>query len=218
MEKNCPHCGAELPESASFCPHCAKSVNERTTPVLPRHMPRKTLYSVFLMVLVLAVALAAAWWWNSRPQTYESDTGEISYAGYHLMLSMPASAAPAAEIDHRALVGDSYRYSVLLYATAQDDDTLLTDEFMENVASATVEMNCPDAYMTMTCSEVQQHNEFYPEAAAMTFIDYSIAEQGEHTAELTWTITMKNGDTIRMTQRQRITSVSVYRYTAQDAP
>ena len=89
---------------------------------------------------------------------------------------------------------------------------------MENVASAAVEVNCPNAYLTMTCSEVQQHNEFYPDAAGAVFIDFSIAERGEHTAELIWTITMKNGDSIRLTQRQRVTSVSVYRYTAQDAP
>lgn len=218
MEKKCPHCGAQLPEEASFCPHCTQSINQRATPIPPRHMPRRALYSALLIVLVLVMALASAWWWSSRPQTYESDTGEISYAGCRLMLSMPDSAAPAAEINLRALVGDSYRTAVLLYVTAQDDGTLLTDEFMENVASAAVEMNCPDAYLTMTCSEVQQHNEFYPEVAAMAFIDFSIAEQGEHRAELTWTITMKNGDVIRMTQQQRITSVSVYRYTSQDAP
>ena len=218
MEKNCPYCGAALPEEASFCLHCAKVINERMTPVPPRHMPRRALYSALLIVFALAVALTATWWRNSQPHTYESDTGEVFYGGYRLILSAIDPIAPAAEINLRALAGDSYRTAVHLYVTAQDDDTLLTDEFMENVASAAVEVNCPDAYLTMTCSEVQQHNEFYPEAAAMIFIDYSIAEQGEHVAELIWTITMKNGDTIRMTQRQRVTSVSVYRYTAQDAP
>ena len=218
MSKVCPHCAAQLPEGAAFCPNCAKSVNERTTPTPPRHMPRRTLYSVLLIVLAAAVILAGIWWRNSRPQTYESGTGEVLYDGYHIFLSRVDSFGPAGEVERRALVNDSYRDAVPMYVTPQDDDTLLTDEFMENVASAAVEVNCPDAYLTMTCSEVQQHNEFYPDAAGMVFVDYSIAERGEHTAELVWTVTMKNGDTIRLTQRRQVTSVSVYRYTAQDAP
>lgn len=27
--RTCPYCGAELPEEASFCPFCARSVNQR---------------------------------------------------------------------------------------------------------------------------------------------------------------------------------------------
>lgn len=29
MSKQCKNCGAELPEGASFCPHCAQSQIER---------------------------------------------------------------------------------------------------------------------------------------------------------------------------------------------
>ena len=34
--------------------------------------------------------------------------------------------------------------------------------------------------------EGELHNEFYPDAAGAVFIDFSIAERGEHTAELIW--------------------------------
>ncbi|HIR06346.1 MAG TPA: zinc-ribbon domain-containing protein [Candidatus Copromonas faecavium] len=29
MKKTCPYCGAPLRDEASFCPHCAKSINSR---------------------------------------------------------------------------------------------------------------------------------------------------------------------------------------------
>lgn len=29
MSKQCKYCGAQLPEAASFCPHCAQSQIER---------------------------------------------------------------------------------------------------------------------------------------------------------------------------------------------
>ena len=32
MEQICPHCGASLPEEASFCPHCARDIHSRKTP------------------------------------------------------------------------------------------------------------------------------------------------------------------------------------------
>ena len=35
QQKPCPHCGALLPEGASFCPHCARSVREHREEVSP---------------------------------------------------------------------------------------------------------------------------------------------------------------------------------------
>ena len=50
--KVCLHCGAALPEEASFCPYCAKSVNVRTAVSLPRR--------VWLGVGALAAAVLLA--------------------------------------------------------------------------------------------------------------------------------------------------------------
>ncbi len=37
--RSCPHCGAQLPEVASFCPHCAQDIKQRREVSPPRHMP-----------------------------------------------------------------------------------------------------------------------------------------------------------------------------------
>ena len=54
--KPCPHCGSELPEGASFCPHCARSINDRAEPTQSRPFPRKAVYAI-IAVVVAAIAL-----------------------------------------------------------------------------------------------------------------------------------------------------------------
>ena len=44
MTKKCKNCGTELPESASFCPHCTQSQIDRTEVKPPRLWRKKTLY------------------------------------------------------------------------------------------------------------------------------------------------------------------------------
>ena len=57
MEHLCPHCGAPLPEDASFCPHCAQSVRTRKPAQVPAHLWRKGL-KIAALVIVLAAAAA----------------------------------------------------------------------------------------------------------------------------------------------------------------
>ena len=51
----CPHCGANLPEDAAFCPHCAKDVHPRKDTGNPVPLRKKLL----LGLLALAVVIAA---------------------------------------------------------------------------------------------------------------------------------------------------------------
>ena len=76
MEKKCPYCGAPLPEEASFCPHCAKSINRRSQPQKPLLIPVKVLRGI-LLCGVLAV-LAGVLYLSTRPQTVEG-MGEVYY-------------------------------------------------------------------------------------------------------------------------------------------
>ena len=57
MEHKCPHCGASLPENASFCPHCARSIRTREAAPVPTHMWRKGLKWVLALAIVAAAAL-----------------------------------------------------------------------------------------------------------------------------------------------------------------
>ena len=57
ITKQCPFCGAPLPEEAAFCPRCAKSINRRSKNKPPRPFPAKLLQRFLLCCLAAALAL-----------------------------------------------------------------------------------------------------------------------------------------------------------------
>ena len=67
--KNCPHCGARMPEEMSFCPHCAKSVNNRKEIHPPRRLSRRAVCVLLIFLAVLVLALAV--WRCTRPSIYD---------------------------------------------------------------------------------------------------------------------------------------------------
>lgn len=220
--KTCPHCGGELPEAASFCPQCAQSILIRKELSPPRQLSGRTLRSVLIVLVLAALALALALWVYTRPKTYDDGSAGLVYPGrdasYYLCFSKeePPSAVPQnryfSELDY------PYRYPVRLYVTDREGGELAAENFMQNVASLTAEISSSDAYLSVTCTEPQENSEYYPNAAAVIFVDYSIVAPGEHEAELTCTVTMRNGDVIRLHQKQQYPSISTYKYTSEDAP
>lgn len=71
----CPFCGSPLPEGASFCPHCTRSIHSRTRQKAPKPLQKK-----FLHIAALAAALAVVVggiWLYTRPQTVEGDGGVL---------------------------------------------------------------------------------------------------------------------------------------------
>lgn len=58
MKNQCPYCGAPLPEDASFCPHCAKSLNRRESVRRPFSLSGRILRLAALLVLIAAVCAA----------------------------------------------------------------------------------------------------------------------------------------------------------------
>lgn len=71
--KACPHCGAVLPDEASFCPSCAKSVIIREKARRCKRLPVK---AVFVFFAVLAAVLLAVFIWSLPPKTYDNGTAE----------------------------------------------------------------------------------------------------------------------------------------------
>lgn len=55
MEHQCPYCGASLPEDASFCPHCTRSIRTRKPAQVPTVLWWKGL-RIAALVLILAAA------------------------------------------------------------------------------------------------------------------------------------------------------------------
>lgn len=66
MEHTCPHCGAALPEGASFCPHCARSLRVPERVEAPVRRRRRRLWAVLPVLVVLAAALVL--WGCLRPR------------------------------------------------------------------------------------------------------------------------------------------------------
>lgn len=221
--KTCPHCGASLHEEASFCPYCTQAANERKEVHPPKHMSRRALYSAFIVLAAAALLLLLALWIHSRPKTYDTGDIEAVYSNQsgdlHLYLAkwndLPT---PATENRWFSELNYPYRYPVCLCVARVDDGTLLTDEFMEDVASVTAEIGTPDNQISVSCTEPQPDREFVPDAATVTYVDYLVLAPGEHEAELVCTITMKNGDIIRLSQSQQYPTITTYKFTAQDAP
>ena len=58
--KKCMNCGAELPEEASFCPHCTAIQNEKHQ-LVPRWPRRKWLWIVGGAAAALAIAVLCLW-------------------------------------------------------------------------------------------------------------------------------------------------------------
>ena len=89
QQKPCPHCGAQLPDTASFCPHCAQSVNQRKEIHPPRRLPRRVIRGALLALALAALALTA--WHYTRPRVYDNGTAEVIYTdsdgSYQLLLN-----------------------------------------------------------------------------------------------------------------------------------
>lgn len=66
MEHTCPHCGQVLPEGASFCPHCARSLRLPEQVEAPVRMWRRRRWAILTAVVVLAAALVL--WGCLRPK------------------------------------------------------------------------------------------------------------------------------------------------------
>lgn len=60
--KNCIHCGAELPEQASFCPCCTAFQKEKRTLTVNQKPEQLRLWPVLVVLAALAVVLGAALW------------------------------------------------------------------------------------------------------------------------------------------------------------
>ena len=146
MEKKCPYCGAPLPEEASFCPHCAKSINRRSQPQKPPLIPVKFLRGI-LLCGVLAV-LAGVLYLSTRPQTVEG-MGEVYYTDddgtYQLVTNVTQDRyTPLPEFETTAGMEDSYRFPSVLYINHMDTGADASGVFLQKVEKAEVTILQPD--------------------------------------------------------------------------
>lgn len=218
--KSCPHCGAQLPAGASFCPHCAQDINQRKKISPPRHVPRRVLYSA-LMVLA-ALLLAGGLYLRGRPQVYDNGAAEVLYTDGGVTYQVLAGWLddrfdPAHQVYQPVDVRDMlYTFPQCLYINHPESGANAKDEFMEKVERVTAAFVETDSEeLPWTCDEPIPRPGYAPEAALVSSIHfYSGSGQGT----LRWTIEMKNGDLIHLYQTMQSIPKEVYRFTPEDAP
>lgn len=223
-EKICPHCGRAIHEAASFCPYCAQPVNIREEVHPPRHMPWRALCSALIAVIALVLVLAAAGWFHTRPRIYDDNgTAEVIYTDrgvdYQLCVAWPNEPfTPARQRYDSGAMDEEYRYPVLLYVNLADGSAHAADAFLERVDHITAQVTALGKGLQMTCSQPTHDTDYVPNTAAIVYINYITTEFGQHSAELTISVQMKNGDVIHLHQQQIIETSRTYDYTPDDTP
>lgn len=82
----------------------------------------------------------------------------------------------------------------------------------------TAEVSGADEGLDISCTQPARNTDYVPDSAAIIYIDYIATTTDRHSAELTLSIQMKNGDILRLHRTQIIDVYMVYDYTADDAP
>ena len=216
MSKICKNCGAELPDDASFCPHCAHSQIERTE-VKPLHPWRKKVLIALGCVLVLAAA-AAAILLPHRPQTFDNGGAYITYTDkdgtYELLISsyMGDIRAKSPEEKRTLSLSKNDRTGIQdLLGVYQDGQLVDAETFLAKTESVTLEVT-PDENGCFTVEVPSYKEDFAP-----AILDAGVYFPGSAgTNRLIWTLTMKNGDIIRLTQTLEVIPLMHQVYTAQD--
>ena len=216
MSKQCQNCGAELPEEASFCPHCAHSQIEKTQTKPPRLWRKKALYAAVGIVVVIAAALAVIL--PHRPKTYEGGSF-VSYTDkdgiYELFISTSEDDINIHQPEEKrtvSLAEDENSGVEALVGVFRNGAVADPEQFLSKVESCTLEVY-PDENGTFDTEKPS-----YKEQCAPALFESDVYFTGSSgTNELRWTLTMKNGDTVRLSQVLDIVPLVRQSFTAEDA-
>ena len=221
--KKCVYCGKELPDEASFCPHCSHSLIEKQTPATPIVFGRTQWFIGILAVLITVVILVSAL--HKRPKTFDDqETAEILYSvngtTYHVLL--------------RSNVGDPFhwREPEAIYARKiPSNDESFVMPLQLNVFDEATSENASEAFLSLVKStEVQiesvtdsrlaevsdpEPNSFFENAALVSEVVYDVECQDN---VVTWILHMKNGDTLRLHETMLIEKQPEVFYSYKDTP
>ena len=223
QQKSCPHCGAALPEEASFCPYCAQTVLRRTRLSPPGRTWRKGVRRAVTALLLAAVLIGAGagWYLHTRPQVYDAQ-GEVLYTGedgvtYQVVLASSEDRfQPAYTAQQSAEVGEQYRFPVRLYINNVDSDASANETFLKRVSQVSAEFLPPKGDGTVSCLEPAPAPDYSPDAALVSYVDFTA--QDDFLAQMVWTLWMDNGDLIRLRQDLSVSTIRTYDYYPEDAP
>lgn len=216
--KNCPHCGVRLPSEASFCPCCARSVNDRREVHPPRYIPGRAFRCALLALVLLAAALT--FWLCTRPRVCDNGTAEIIYTdgdgSYQLLLNFFGDRFQSmTDYSEEVEEGTTSNKPSRLFINHVDTGVNAKEAFLRKVKDITVELlQGGDSPAPWQYTPPQAYD-FAPEAAGVSILTYTDRSGG---MELRWTITMRNGDTIRLYQRMELGVVPTRHFYPEDVP
>ena len=218
FSKICPHCGAHLPDMASFCPHCAQSVTQRRELHPPRRLPRRVLRGALLVLVLGALALSA--YLYTRPKVYDNGTAEVIYTdsdgSYQLLLNHFGDRfQPMADYAEEVEEGTTSNKPSRLFINHVETGVNAKEAFLRKVEAITVELlqggDSPEPWQYTQ----PQASDYDLEAASRSILTYT-DRSGD--MELRWNIRMKNGDTIRLYQRMALGVVPTRHFYPEDVP
>ena len=217
LSKPCPHCGAPLPEAASFCPHCARSLRSPRELSPPRRLSGRARRGALALLCLLGLALAV--WLCTRPRVYDNGTAEVIYTdgdgSYQLLLNYFGDRfQPMGEYAEKVEEGTTSHKPSRLFVNHVDTGVNAKDAFRRKVDSVSVELLQPGGPEPWQCSG-PEISDYDLEAAYRTILTYT---HRSGSMELRWTIRMKNGDTIRLYQRMELGVIPTRHFYPEDAP
>ena len=217
LTKTCPHCGARLPEGASFCPRCARRLRAQKTIQPPSHLWGKALRWGLAAAVVIAVVAGVVY--SQLPKTYEG-WGEVIYTDrdgtYQLLLGSGEDRfTPVPEYTEQFAREAEGRMPSRLFINHVDSGANAGDVFLQKMESATTEFQDQGDNPSPMICDPPAPADYAKEAALVSRLSLTGRSGSE---ELVWTLKMKNGDTIRLRQQVTIIPVERYEYHYQDYP
>ncbi|MCI7136740.1 MAG: zinc ribbon domain-containing protein [Candidatus Limivicinus sp.] len=217
MSKKCVHCGAELPEEAAFCPHCAQSQIEKVEIKPPRRWRKKALIALACTLLGAFVLVAVLLY--HRPEILEGGA-RVVYTDkdgeYELIIgSDSGNLANRAPEEYRSisLSADDASCLPALLGVFQDGELADVEHFFAKVESCTLEA-FPNENGALQISPPIYSDVFAPSARECDV--FFTGTSG--TNQLVWTLKMKNGDTIRLSETFEVITLVHQVFTPEDAP
>ena len=238
-DKKCPHCGAPLAQDASFCPRCTATLAQRRVIALPRAGHRRSRW--LLLAAVIAAAAAAVVLWLSRPgDTPPEDTADKEdaaqaaadpylaacqtyYTGadgreYHVFTAVtPSIEGRTDPVGYRSELIPAGG-TVDFPATVMVEDAVTQDYAAEDFAalldSWDVSVTAPEGVGRVSLREAELETADTPALLYRRLWGNNTCTHNE----IVWTLRMKNGDVLTLTQTIELLPQEVRTYSTADAP
>lgn len=241
--KNCIHCSASLPEQAAFCPRCtASQVQRRAVAELPAGRGQWRI-GVLCALLALALPVGAVLLGGTPERQYDSQTPAVSlpvedediaarygrecqtyYEGangrlYHIFTAFSPGIDGGSMLcgyQSQLLAPDTTDTGPLtLYVEDVDNSRDAREAFSALMADWTVAVTAPEGGACCALYEP-----IFDYAAVTEALLYRELERNSECRynEITWTLEMKNGDTITLRQAVECAAQTAVEYHWEDTP